>query len=199
MYYCCKGCCDGFKGCGKSCEKSCTGLNKACNKFSEFLNKIFDKPFSLCIFLTVVFIAIPAAICTLVALAGVSALGDNCKNPILVWILIAFGTVLIDTAFCLYMFFVFNRKQQEGEKPMSTFEKMVHFFCKDCVVLFFGVFTIFQFVWTIVGIVWVASDTSQCKSQAGFTMAWLLILIIWSFFSFGIFGACFAFFFMSCN
>ena len=199
MYYCCLGCCEGCKGCSKSCEKSCVGLNRACSRFSKLLNKVFDRPFSLCLFLTVLFIAMPAVIFTIVALANVRDLIDNCDKPQLVWILIACGTLLVDTAFCVYMFFVFNRKPKEGEKPMTTFEKIVHFFCKDCIVLFFGVYLIVEFAWIIVGIVWTASDNSECKEQVAFTMTWLVIILMGLFYSFGVFGACFAFCFLSCN
>ena len=199
MYYCCVGCCEGLKGCVTNCKSNCIGLKRGCNNIFEQINKVFNKPFSLCVFLTVLFIALPAVAFTMVALFGLKDLSQNCNNPILIWILIACGTILVDTAFCIYMFFVFNQTPKQGQKQMTTFEKLVHFFCKDCVVLFFAIFLLGQFVWSIVGFIWSVTENRQCMDQRGFTMAQFINILIWLFFIFGIFGACFAFFFLSCQ
>ena len=188
MYYCCKGLGD---GCANSCSTFQTGFKTFC----EGLSKIFSRPFSLCTFLTALFVALPAIGAIVVVIIDQSNLKYNCKNNILMFVGVFAACLILNTLYTFYLYHKFSNMNEddipedqrhnqrfgggggsnypanENGQPLTAGQKFTYFLCYDFVTLGFIILLGFEIVWAIVGSTWLSGENRGCSEQKGFSAA----------------------------
>ena len=96
-------CCKGVNNCCQSMEKCCSGC-------CDWVNKYFQKPFSLCTCMTFFFLGIPLVIG--IAFIGMEASDASkyCDKPVLIHAVIIAVCLLLNILFCVYLFCRFGKK-----------------------------------------------------------------------------------------
>jgi len=100
MYHVGKGlnsCCSGITDC---IDSVCSATCKACHSCAEFIGKIFSRPFSFCVFLSVFITILPA-------FAGFYgyAIGEepHCEPDMRIYLLINSVNLILIFIFCCYL------------------------------------------------------------------------------------------------
>lgn len=200
MIICCK-------GCGKCCDKCCSCIEQTCGDCCNGLNKCFNTPFSMCAFLTFLFVLVPAIVGVFMLLK-MEEVGKYCVKPIGVHLAVMAACHLLNFLFALYLFCKFRKPYEstnngnggtinrsnsiyDAPKETNVWQRMVKILCYDFVTLFYVFVVIFEFAWAIVGHSWLAQSGRVCESFCPSTTGWDLALIIiwWVYLGIGLFVA----------
>mmetsp|Transcript_13548 Transcript_13548/g.25545 ORF Transcript_13548/g.25545 Transcript_13548/m.25545 type:complete len:400 (+) Transcript_13548:819-2018(+) len=169
MYYVGKGC---GKCCAKCCDGCCSCLSECFNclgKLCECCNckELCQRPFCGCTTFNFFVMALPFV-------AGVTWGECSMTN---IHLLIQGILMLINFLICVYLMVKLSKDNPEKkEGPNDTWSKVKHLICYDFVVCSYVFVLIFEFIWNILGHVWLADPGCSSSLEA---MDYAAIIIMW--------------------
>lgn len=178
MYYVGKGC---GKCCAQCCDGCCSCLSECFNCFGKLCQcceckELCQRPFGGCTVFNFFVMALPFVACIVVT--GVTW-GDCMMTN--VHLLIQGLLMLTNFLVCVYVMIKLGRNSDQGKKtdePTDTWSKTKHLICYDFVICSYIFVLIFEFIWNILGHVWLA-DPGCSSSLEAMDYAALIIMWVW--------------------
>eukprot|EP01084_Bolivina_argentea_P259762 438436_1 len=175
MAKCCEGCCDCLGSCCE-CFGKCIGA--CCESFvncCDFISSCCDKPFSGCLFTSVIINLIALIYGVIAIISG----GNQCDKPLLILGIILLVCAIINALFSYYMYYTVNNDtnnplfNQQNATEMKASAKLYAFFKYDKWMAVYIIFIICLIALLIVCITMAGS----CASQIGYGVFWVSIII----------------------